>query len=907
MTTLHASLHRSSCLLLLAAAALTRLIAAGTQTTFSQDYSYWDIAAYWSPAYPNSTSYDPVLPAGRTALIRNAVPAVGIVYIGTSTTNPRRAFVEVLPGGSLDALQLLLGYNNGTTGIVYHCGGDVIARDACRIGSNSDSSGSRGIYYLSAGTLRKPSAEPLYVGYNGRGLLQITANAACHAVGIVIGNSTSANGSKLDQRGGSVVLSLDLEIGSSTSANGTYHLSGGSLVWSNACTVRDSLIIEGGTADAFSPATGTPLTFASTATLRYVLDAKGIGAIRVPNGTVSVNATTKLIIDGTYYTRTGGRPASFLLLQYNSLPTQFNPANVSFTGFGLLTPSLRYTASGLYLDLSASTPNYTATAQGIFLAYCDMPINMDSTSDRKYNLPMNNVPNMATWTGLMVRTHATWGKRVPAIDLSACDPTVNFIARFTGYLDVPAAGPYTFYLTCDDGAKLWINGALVVNNDGTKSSPTTVSGTTSLAAGPQQIELIYYNNTGTATLYLEWQGPTLARQVISNQYFFTESEKKLEGTDFEYGEIMSDEERRYNYCPSFLFDDAEGLYKIWSGGLSNTPIAGDYILYKQAPTLDGLDEAITRVALAPTALNGTYDRKHACDPNVYRDGNTFYLTYSGNPEDGYAVGLPDTTYVMMANSDNRGRTFSRLHSGLPILYPPPTATNCYGFGQSAVVKANDGWWYMLYTHVPTVSSQFLAIVRCDDPSFPSNKLQHVKLLQNWAAEIAAFSIDLAYDKTNGRFIVVANRSSHPTTVNMRLAFYDGNWNFMYAYEVIRQPDFALGEGIALLTDLDKQIFPYDFHGVLSYAFAAATYEDPGNTTLWAPWVEGDTKYFIIPQAAAVNALPNPLPVAIGEDITGRTISTGFFPPSATSLLLISGSIPLPPSTSIPKAPAAPPA
>ena len=317
MKTSHASLQFFGSVVLLAAAAITRHAAAGTQTTFSQDYSYWDIAAYWSPAYPNSTSYDPVLSAGRTALIRNAVPAVGIVYIGTSTTNPRRAFVEVLPGASLDALQLLLGFNNGTTGILYHCGGNVIARDACRIGENSDSSGSRGIYYLSAGTLSKPSGEPLYVGYNGRGLLQITANAACHAVGIVIGNAIAANGSKLDQRGGSVIISGDLDIGSSTSANGTYHLSGGSLVWSNACTVRDTLIIEGGAADAFSPATGTPLSFASTATLRYLLDAKGASPIRVPNGTVSVNASTKLIIDGAYYTRSGGRPASYLLLQYN--------------------------------------------------------------------------------------------------------------------------------------------------------------------------------------------------------------------------------------------------------------------------------------------------------------------------------------------------------------------------------------------------------------------------------------------------------------------------------------------------------------------------------------------------------------------------------------------------------------
>lgn len=850
-------------------------VLAGTPTTFTADYSYWDITSNWSPAYPNGTGWDPLLLAGRTALIRNAAPACGIVYIGQSTSNPRRGFLEILPGGSLDALQVLVGHDNSNVGTVYHCGGNVIARDACRVGSGS---GCSGYYYLSAGTLRKSSGEPLYVGYSGYGLLQITHNGTCHATGITIANSSTAAGSLLEQRGGSVVIADNLDIGSTATANAFYLISGGSLVWSNTCTVRGGFTVKGGTADIFTPASGTPLSFASTGFLHLIFDAKGISPIRVPNGTISVNSSTKLVIDGNLFTRAGGRPGSYLLLQYASLPTQFSPANVTFTGFGLLTPSLRYTSNALYLDLTASNPNYTATAQGIFLAYCDMPINMDGTSDRTYNTPINNVPNMATWTGLLVRTHSTWGKRVPTIDLTYCGRTANIIARFYGYLDVPAAGTYTFYVTCDDGAKLWINNTLVVNNDGIKSAPATASGSIALNAGTQPIELIYFNNTGTATLSVEWEGPGLSRQLIASQYLFSEPEKKLEGTDYEWNEIMPDEERRYNYCPSFVFDDVEGLYKIWSGGLSNTPIAGDYILYKQAPTLEGLANAVTRIALAPTGVNGTYDRKHACDPNVYRDGNTFYLTYTGNPEDGYGTGLPDTSFVMMASSDNRGRTFTRLHGGLPILYPPPSATNCYGFGQSAVVKANDGYWYMIYTHNPTVTSNYLAVVRCDDPSFPSNKLQHVKILFNFSAEIASYSVDLAYDKANGRFIVIGNLSSHPTTVKMRMAFYDANWNFITAHEVVRAPNFALGEGIALLMDLDKQIFNYQHNGVGSYVFAAATYEDPSNTTLWAPWVEGDTKYFIVPQPSSVNALPAPLPVGIGEDLTGRSITTGFYPP-----------------------------
>ncbi|MCK4960741.1 MAG: hypothetical protein KAT00_15115, partial [Planctomycetes bacterium] len=38
--------------------------------------------------------------------------------------------------------------------------------------------------------------------------------------------------------------------------------------------------------------------------------------------------------------------------------------------------------------------------------------------------------------------------------------------RFSGYISIDTAGVYTFYTSSDDGSKLYINGALVVNNDG---------------------------------------------------------------------------------------------------------------------------------------------------------------------------------------------------------------------------------------------------------------------------------------------------------------------------------------------------------------------------------------------------------------------------------------------------------
>ena len=58
----------------------------------------------------------------------------------------------------------------------------------------------------------------------------------------------------------------------------------------------------------------------------------------------------------------------------------------------------------------------------------------------------------------------------------------NFCARYTGQVYAPSAGGVGFSLTSDDGSKLWVNGDLVVNNDGLHEM-VTKTGTVSAAAG----------------------------------------------------------------------------------------------------------------------------------------------------------------------------------------------------------------------------------------------------------------------------------------------------------------------------------------------------------------------------------------------------------------------------------------
>ena len=89
----------------------------------------------------------------------------------------------------------------------------------------------------------------------------------------------------------------------------------------------------------------------------------------------------------------------------------------------------------------------------------------------------------------------------------------NFGFRFTGYLDVPAAGTWTLATTSDDGSRLWIGSTLVVDNDGLHG-PQERSGTIALQAGRHALTVDFFEGTVGELLEVRWQGPGTAPQTI---------------------------------------------------------------------------------------------------------------------------------------------------------------------------------------------------------------------------------------------------------------------------------------------------------------------------------------------------------------------------------------------------------
>ncbi|MCB2409292.1 PA14 domain-containing protein [Hymenobacter lucidus] len=109
----------------------------------------------------------------------------------------------------------------------------------------------------------------------------------------------------------------------------------------------------------------------------------------------------------------------------------------------------------------------------------------------------------------------------------------NFSVRLRGSINIPTTGEYTFYLTSDDAAYLWLDGAAVtlpavtiestINNGG-YHAPLEVAQTLMLPAGLHSLLIHYAEATGDNILVLEYSGPGIPRQVVPSGMFCTASQ-----------------------------------------------------------------------------------------------------------------------------------------------------------------------------------------------------------------------------------------------------------------------------------------------------------------------------------------------------------------------------------------------
>lgn len=244
-------------------------------------------------------------------------------------------------------------------------------------------------------------------------------------------------------------------------------------------------------------------------------------------------------------------------------------------------------------------------------------------------------------------------------DISVANRSSSYSINFTGYVNVPTDGVYTFYTTSDDGSKLFIDNVPVVDNDGLHSAIER-SGTIGLKAGMHAISVGFFQEQGDNVLSLSYAGPGIAKQQIPSSALYTGSDSYLlpnlyplntvNGLDYKYYEANS-----YTALPSFnaftpvkvgstpTFDislaDRSTAYSFNFSGYIDVPSDGQYTFYTNSD--DGSNLYIDNVlvvdndglhsALEKSGTIGLKAGKHLISVGFFeQDGDhTLSVNYSG--------------------------------------------------------------------------------------------------------------------------------------------------------------------------------------------------------------------------------------------------------------------------------------
>lgn len=215
----------------------------------------------------------------------------------------------------------------------------------------------------------------------------------------------------------------------------------------------------------------------------------------------------------------------------STLALRTNPAGLQVTldGTPVTTPADVPSVVGMTRQLGAPSPQTSGGQSYGFSAWSDA-----GAATHDITVPASNTTYTATYTagatgGLsaqyfdnidftspkLTRTDATvnfdWGSGSP-------DPSVGadtFSVRWTGTVTPAFSQAYTFYTTSDDGIRVWVNGALVIDNF-TDHASTENSGTTPVLTAGQAyaIQIDFYENGGGAVAKLSWSSASQAKQII---------------------------------------------------------------------------------------------------------------------------------------------------------------------------------------------------------------------------------------------------------------------------------------------------------------------------------------------------------------------------------------------------------
>ena len=130
---------------------------------------------------------------------------------------------------------------------------------------------------------------------------------------------------------------------------------------------------------------------------------------------------------------------------------------------------------------------------GVSFSTSSMPSLIEKNSDRVQLEPnLDHGSSYNAYAGLDDRFKNDWG------------------ARFSGSINIPFTGNWTFFITSDDGSELWIDGASVAQNHGSHGMRER-SGYLNLTQGMHDFRIEFFQGGGPHGLKFAWEGQTHPR------------------------------------------------------------------------------------------------------------------------------------------------------------------------------------------------------------------------------------------------------------------------------------------------------------------------------------------------------------------------------------------------------------
>jgi len=192
-----------------------------------------------------------------------------------------------------------------------------------------------------------------------------------------------------------------------------------------------------------------------------------------------------------------------LISSYEITSNSILVSTVSSTSFTLtnLAPGAAYNIEVKAVDgrgnrSVAALTTFATPANGLFYTYYET----GSLSD----LATFNFSQTPTETGTVAN-----------FDISVRNRDDQFLFSFDGFIEISEVGTYTFFTASDDGSLLYIDGTLVVNNDGLHGVVEQSGSYTFSATGRYPIKVTFFENGGGEYLQVQYDPPGAApKQLI---------------------------------------------------------------------------------------------------------------------------------------------------------------------------------------------------------------------------------------------------------------------------------------------------------------------------------------------------------------------------------------------------------